>query len=66
MPYSWEDAEPEPWGDRDAWRGDVYSTDDSTWRASEPEVWEEVEAVEEEWPENLAGPEYWMFKKREE
>jgi hypothetical protein len=72
MALSWEDKECEPWSDRDAWRGDLYTTDDSTWRAGEPEVWEDVEEVEEVepldegWPENLAGPEYWMYKKREE
>ena len=66
MSFSLEGSESEPWSDRDAWRGDLYTTDDSAWRAAEPEVWEEVEAVEEDWPENLAGPEYWMFKKREE
>jgi hypothetical protein len=47
-----------PWGfepsfgDDESWRGDLH-LDADTWRA---------EVHLPDWPEEAAGPEYWMFK----
>lgn len=66
----------ERWSDTEAWRGDVHHEDES-WRGETLAVWEgDVEDTLpsasddawragvhfDEWPEDLAGPEYWMFK----
>lgn len=46
----WETSEaPGEWlGDTEAWRGDVHASDWAT--------------AGDAWPEDLAGPEYWLFK----
>ncbi len=56
------------WSDRDAWRGDQHSetVNLEAWRESGEVgwVWAEPDAEPaEEWPEDMAGPEYWLFKK---
>jgi hypothetical protein len=75
MPAAWEsEKEEETWSDREAWRGELYEDDCDAWRdeACPDEEWtcEETESPEEDthagWPEDLAGPEYWMFKDFEE
>jgi hypothetical protein len=75
MPAQWESETPdEEWSDREAWRGDEHADDVDGWRHddSESSVWEEEEdAIGEPdtwagWPEDLAGPEYWMYKDFEE
>ena len=74
MPEAWESERggEESWSEREAWRGDLYAEDADAWRQSdEPDPWDleedEVEESESEpesgWPENLAGPEYWLFKR---
>lgn len=78
MPEPWEPEKGnDSWSDRDAWRGDAHAGDDETWRAEAESETEEVWAIEEEleaeaetdditledWPENLAGPEYWLYKR---
>ncbi len=72
MANPWEQEQPEEsWGDREAWRGDLHLDDVDHWRQPsgadpEPSVEEErvVEAEpESDWPEGLAGPEYWLFKR---
>jgi hypothetical protein len=76
MPAAWESGtDEERWSDRETWRGDLHPENVDYWR-TEPEagfVWNGEEEVEEEepeaeadWPEDLAGPEYWMFKNLEE
>ncbi len=80
MPAPWDPfgGREESWSDREAWRGDVHREDDESWRgASESQPWEAPEGdeffladvMEEEhpsgWPEDLAGPEYWLFKRLE-
>lgn len=73
MPEAWE-SEPageECWSEREAWRGDTYAEDADAWRQDDAtQLWdpEEAEQAEESepesgWPENLAGPEYWLFKR---
>jgi len=72
MAEPWE-SEPgnESWSDREAWRGDSHAGEDESWRADVEAGWvwaeEEEEAAPEEpledWPENLAGPEYWLYKR---
>ncbi len=74
----WEpERGPESWSDADAWRGEVHMDGDDSWRGETLAVWEEEEenaesdseddqsgsAEQADWPENLAGPEYWLFKK---
>lgn len=70
MGTSWEpDDRDECWSDREAWRGDRHA--DAFDAAASREageggwVWSEVEpeSAEDDWPEYLAGPEYWLFKK---
>ena len=78
MPSDWEpERGQEAWSDREAWRGDLHADGTEAWRreAGEGWVWSEEEddlwdaaAAEEQeedknWPENLAGPEYWLFKR---
>jgi hypothetical protein len=47
------DEEREPWeSDPDAWRG-----------SAEENVWPRLASS---WPEDLAGPEYWMYKLEDE
>ncbi len=75
MGTSWEaDGADEVWSDREAWRGELHvedaealSFDVEAWRG-EGEVgwvWAEPEPEEDltDWLEDLAGPEYWLFKK---
>jgi hypothetical protein len=69
MASPWE-AEPadEAWSDREAWRGDAYPDAADRWMEEEPTAPELP--VEDRfdnpdrapWPEELAGPEYWMYK----
>lgn len=70
MPLPWEsNAGDEPWSDREAWRGDVHVENVDGWREDVGEVWAGEDEEEEEaepgsgWPEDMAGPEYWMFKR---
>jgi len=47
--------------DREAWRGDVHR--DEPWRVdSSDDAWRGMEHFAD-WPEDSAGPEYWMFKR---
>lgn len=75
MPAAWEsDREDEQWSEREAWRGDLHEDDCEAWQQDDgqEDEWatEETESLEEDshsgWPEDLAGPEYWMFKDFEE
>ena len=73
-PWEAEHAE-EFWSDREAWRGDCYPDAGESW--VNEEVTTPVVSAEEEhdgdiwraafqgghWPEELAGPEYWMYKR---
>ncbi len=47
------------------WEGDgelPWDTPDTAWECAEPEAWRGVHHFGD-WPENLAGPEYWLYKK---
>lgn len=72
----WEpERSAERWSDTDAWRGDVHLDGDDSWRGETLACWEDEEAASDseeddsadqsdpDWPENLAGPEYWLFKR---
>lgn len=72
-PWEAEKAE-EEWSDREAWRGDRYPDISERWTDEEtpaPDAsaddehggspWRTQLPVED-WPEELAGPEYWMYK----
>lgn len=50
----WEAEGERPW---EAAEGSWESAEDETWRG---------ELHLDEWPENLAGPEYWLYKKQED
>ncbi len=79
MPSAWEPEQGEArWSDREAWRGDQHAEDVNAWRreAGEGWVWAGDEsdlegydltlldpAPDETWPEDLAGPEYWLYKR---
>jgi hypothetical protein len=80
MPYEWNDRSgEESWGDTEAWRGDLHAPDDGAWIA-EDETFPDAEPLEEpeaeatwrgedhlpDWPEELAGPEYWLYKRMSE
>ena len=73
-PWEAEQGE-EKWSDREAWRGDRYPVAGGAWAEEEdpePEtsaggdrasgLWR-AELPAEDWPEELAGPEYWMYKR---
>jgi hypothetical protein len=75
MGTPWEpDKDEECWSDREAWRGESHP-DAASLPAFEVEVWrgegeglvwaepEETVTEEREWLEDLAGPEYWLFKR---
>lgn len=72
MPEPWEpETGNESWSDREAWRGETHAGDDESWRSEVEAGWvwtdtEEEDVTEdtlEDWPEDLAGPEYWLYKK---
>ena len=77
MSEAWEqdDERDECWADSpESWRGDVHLEADEAWRGSEeswnddpaPSVFELVTEDEDSmtgWPEDMAGPEYWLFKR---
>ena len=51
--------------DREAWRGDIHLEDES-WRGGpDGETWRGEDHLAD-WPEESAGPEYWMFKGLED
>ena len=39
--------------------------EDPEWEAPDPEAWRGTVHLQE-WPEDLAGPEYWLYKKQGE
>ena len=58
--------------EREAWRGDVHSSDDawqgaagSATESAADDAWRGGEHLAE-WPEGSAGPEYWMYKRAAE
>jgi hypothetical protein len=74
----WEPEKgPESWSDTDAWRGEMHHEGDDSWRGETIAIWEDEDETAEsdseddlpsqteqfDWPENLAGPEYWLFKR---
>jgi hypothetical protein len=72
----WEpERSAESWSDTEAWRGEVHLDGDESWRSETVAAWEDEEASSdseeddnadlscEDWPENLAGPEYWLYKR---
>lgn len=75
MALPWEaEPEEEAWSDREAWRGDRYPDAAERWQEEVPEGpvrnpedtvasggWTTAQEPED-WPEDLAGPEYWMYK----
>lgn len=73
MTEPWEEAEPEAqWSDPEAWRGDEHPELPDDWcpDAGEGWVWAGNEEMPEDesdepqgWPEELAGPEYWMYRR---
>ncbi len=70
MPSGWEpETDNQEWGDRESWRGDQHpeGTDDWCPEGDEDSVWAAAEDDNSEhdagWPEDLAGPEYWLFKR---
>lgn len=51
LPWEWDDGL--PWeSSAEAWRSDAAS--DEAWRGGDHL---------EDWPEELAGPEYWLYKR---
>jgi hypothetical protein len=43
--------------------GDLpWASDEAEWEAPDPEAWRGA-VHHREWPEELAGPEYWLYKK---
>ena len=51
--------------DRKPWEteGDLpWISEEAEWEAPDPEAWR-GEVHQGEWPEELAGPEYWLYKK---
>ncbi|HTC24941.1 MAG TPA: hypothetical protein VK688_11285 [Gemmatimonadales bacterium] len=43
--------------------GDLpWAPEEAGWEAPDPEAWR-GEVHHGEWPEELAGPEYWLYKK---
>jgi hypothetical protein len=53
------DEERKPWETE----GDLpWGSEEAEWEAPDPEAWR-GEVHQGEWPEELAGPEYWLYKK---
>jgi hypothetical protein len=53
------DDEQKPWETE----GDLpWASEEAGWEAPDPEAWR-GEVHQGEWPEELAGPEYWLYKK---
>lgn len=62
-------------GGSESWRGDLHYTDDASWRSDSASPWQDPDsdddaadswAIEDEpgdWPEEKAGPEYWLFRR---
>ena len=49
------------------WEGEgdlPWDMPDTGWEAGDPEAWR-GDVHLGDWPENLAGPEYWLYKKEE-
>ncbi len=49
------------------WEGDddlPWDTPDSEWESADSEVWR-GDVHLGDWPESLAGPEYWLYKKED-
>ena len=81
MPYAFDGddrSNEEPWETTEAWRGDVHLSNDSSWLGEETSDWSTGQDEGEEhsgwrghqhfadWPEELAGPEYWLYKRMAE
>jgi hypothetical protein len=45
--------------------GDLPWESEGDWESGENEAWR-GDVHLGEWPENLAGPEYWLYKKQED
>lgn len=67
------------WHDPAPWEPEGGDDGDEHWLAADPEAWRGELHVESEdddwlvvtedgeaWPEELAGPEYWLFKRDDE
>jgi hypothetical protein len=72
MSDTWKpDDTEEQWGETrgEPWRGDLHQPGLDEWCLKDTgEVWagedfEEADSGEPGWPEQLAGPEYWMYRK---
>ncbi|MDH4348384.1 MAG: hypothetical protein OEW17_06230 [Gemmatimonadota bacterium] len=73
MREPWESNDREmQWTDSEAWRGEQHPETPDNWRTDAGEGWvwadeDEMGGTEAEespgWPENLAGPEYWMYRR---
>jgi hypothetical protein len=74
----WEpEKAPESWSDTESWRGEVHQDGDESWRGESLAMWQDEDETAEsdseddpssdladcDWPESLAGPEYWLFKR---
>ncbi|HEX9054406.1 MAG TPA: hypothetical protein VF830_05830 [Gemmatimonadales bacterium] len=56
------DDDPKPWETE----GDLpWASEEAEWEAPDPEAWRGA-VHQGEWPEELAGPEYWLYKRLEE
>ena len=48
------------------WEGEgdlPWDTPDTDWESADAEVWR-GDLHTDDWPENLAGPEYWLYKNQ--
>ena len=75
MAESWKPEGDDAWrdGGSESWRGDLHYNDDASWRSDSAPGWQDSDAeasdswaVEDEpgdWPEEMAGPEYWMYRR---
>ena len=74
----WEpESSPEQWSDTESWRGDVHHEGDDGWRGETLAMWDDEDETADSdseddwrgkdensgWPEDLAGPEYWLYKR---
>jgi len=73
MREPWElNGQEAKWSDPEAWRGERHPEQPAEWcpDAGEGWVWAGDDDLEEDdpaaaadWPEHLAGPEYWMYRR---
>lgn len=57
--FPWETDGDLPWGSEETWEDETVS--ETTWDSFIEDPWRGEQHLAD-WPEDLAGPEYWLYK----